>query len=55
MKVKDLIKKLSKFDKNKEVFIWSHGLIKIEDLAENHNDDEDDDSNENVVIYLKKL
>ena len=53
MKVKDLIKKLSKFDKNKEVFVWSHGLIEIEDLAENHNDD--DDSNGDVVIYLKKL
>ena len=55
MKVKDLIKELGKFNENKEVFVWSHGLIEIEDLAENHNDDEDDDSNGDVVVYLKKL
>lgn len=56
MKIKDLIEKFNKFDKNKQVFVWTCGcLFELESVAERTAVDEEDESNGEAVIYLKEL
>ena len=55
MKVKDLIKKLQEFDKNKKVYVWMSNLFEIESIEEWTGVGEEDESNGEAVIYLKEL